>query len=62
LKDRDPGRQQPCWLAHRAAPLSQTGHGKVLAASILATRSVVPEASSRQQTVKIAFINGLTRT
>ena len=49
-----------CWLAHRAVPLSQTGHGKVLAASILATRELygaLEARSSGQQSVKIAFIN-----
>jgi glutamate/tyrosine decarboxylase-like PLP-dependent enzyme len=49
-----------CWLAHRAVPLSQEGHGKVLAASILATRELygaLEARSSGQQAVKIAFIN-----
>jgi glutamate/tyrosine decarboxylase-like PLP-dependent enzyme len=49
-----------CWLAHRAVPLSQKGHGQLLAASILATRELYGalEARSRgHQAVKIAFIN-----
>lgn len=49
-----------CWLAHRAVPLSQKGHGKVLAASILATREMygaLEARSSGQRAVKIAFIN-----
>ena len=49
-----------CWLAHRAVPLSQKGHGKVLAASILATRELYGALEARsngQQAVKIAFIN-----
>jgi glutamate/tyrosine decarboxylase-like PLP-dependent enzyme len=49
-----------CWLAHRAVPLSQKGHGKLLAASLLATRELFDalEARSRApESVKIAFIH-----
>ena len=38
-----------CWLAHRAVPLSQQGHGKVLAASILATRAAARRTRSAEQ-------------
>jgi glutamate/tyrosine decarboxylase-like PLP-dependent enzyme len=49
-----------CWLAHRAVPLSQQGHGKVLAASILATRELYGALEARsggQDAVKVAFVN-----
>ena len=49
-----------CWLAHRAIPLSQEGHAKILAASILATRefyAALENASRKAGTVRIAFLN-----
>jgi glutamate/tyrosine decarboxylase-like PLP-dependent enzyme len=69
--DRDMGRNTlegsrpramaaACWLAHRAIPLSQEGHGKILAASLLAARELyaaLESASRLAPSVKIALLN-----
>ena len=49
-----------CWLAHRAVPLSQEGHGRILGLSILATRELLyrlEEASQASPDSGVAFIN-----
>jgi hypothetical protein len=47
-----------CWLAHKAVPLSQEGHGKLVAASVLATRQLYTTlAEVSHPKVEIAFLN-----
>ncbi len=49
-----------CWLAHRAVPLSQEGHAKILGASLLATRELyaaLENINHQARAVGIALFN-----